>query len=345
MPEKIQLLIHNPCHEQWDNMMPDAEGRFCGSCQRTVVDLTMMSDQELLAWFAHDRKDACGRVMQDQLNRDLVPEKPPKKSRWALWWQLLVAGLLMSSKTSAQAKPPKAPTSQSCDKDFHMPRVLGKMVFGTQVQIVQIVDSATQKPIPGASVQVDDDPKFLIADSAGKVFILYHRIVKMSNMKVSSIGYAPAAIPVDRDWLGGNKTVQLSSLPEQLPVVSVVGYPTERHSTTTGTIATVSCIKRTWTDVIKDTLLFRKSPLTIYPNPVTRGASITLSLRMDQPGDYMIQLYSSAGAIVESMRIEGVDGARTELMNIPGSLAAGVYFMRVFHMETGKMYTKGVVVL
>jgi hypothetical protein len=51
------------------------------------------------------------------------------------------------------------------------------------------------------------------------------------------------------------------------------------------------------------------------------------------------------GAVMESMRIEDVDGARTELMGIPGTLAAGVYFVRVIHMETGKMYTEKVVVL
>jgi len=104
-------------------------------------------------------------------------------------------------------------------------------------------------------------------------------------------------------------------------------------------------VERTWIEAIKDTLLCRKPPLTIYPNPVVKGSSITLSLRMDRPGDYMVQLYSSGGAVVESMRIEGVVGARTELMNIPGTLAAGVYFVRVFHLETGKMYTEKVVVL
>ncbi|HVV07066.1 MAG TPA: hypothetical protein VHC96_22715 [Puia sp.] len=45
------------------------------------------------------------------------------------------------------------------------------------------------------------------------------------------------------------------------------------------------------------------------------------------------------------MRIERVDGPRTELMDIPGTLAAGIYFVRVFHMEMGKMYTERVVVL
>ncbi|HVV07067.1 MAG TPA: hypothetical protein VHC96_22720 [Puia sp.] len=50
MAKKTQLFISNPCHEQWDTMQPDARGRFCGACRKTVVDFTAMSDQALLAW-------------------------------------------------------------------------------------------------------------------------------------------------------------------------------------------------------------------------------------------------------------------------------------------------------
>ena len=104
-------------------------------------------------------------------------------------------------------------------------------------------------------------------------------------------------------------------------------------------------VESTWREAIKDALLCRKTPLTIYPNPVARGASITLSMHMDTPGDYMVQIFGGGGAVVGSMRMEGVDGQRTELMSIPGTLAAGVYFVRVFHLETGRMYTEKVVVL
>jgi hypothetical protein len=345
MPEKTQLLIHNPCHEQWGDMQPNTEGRFCGSCQKTVVDLTMMSDQELLAWFAGGRKNVCGRAAEDQLNRDLAPARAPKKRGWALWWQLLVAGLLVSSKASSQVKPAKETISQAYDDTARSQFVIGKMALLPPDPYIQIVDSVTQKPLPGASVQVDKDRKCFIADSAGKITIPYHRMVRASVLKVSCIGYAHAVIPVDRRWLGVDKVVKLSSLPEELPAVSVTGYGTITCSKIMGEVVTVRVEKCSTFRTIKDTLLCRKSLLTIYPNPVVRGASVTLSLRMDMPGSYMAQLYSGGGMVVESMRIEGVDGARTELMDIPGTLAAGVYFVRVFHLETGKMFTEKVVVL
>jgi hypothetical protein len=345
MPENTQLLIYNPCHEQWDTMQPDAEGRFCGSCQKTVVDFTTMSDQELLAWFARGRGNVCGRMTEDQLNRDLVPARTPKKRAWAVWWQFLVAGLLVSSKASSQAKPPKAPMGQVYDDTASNQVVMGfATIFGPS-QFIRIIDSATQKPLPGASVQVNDDPKYFIADSTGKIRIPYEWMADASVLKVSCIGYADAVIPVDRKWTGVDKVVRLSPHPKELPAVSVIGYGTIRCSRITGEVVTVRVEKNSMLKSIKDALFFRKSPLTLYPNPVTRGTSVTLSLRMGMPGSYMAQLYSGEGMVVESMRIEGVDGPRTELMDISGTLAAGVYFVRVFHLETGKMYTEKVVVL
>lgn len=259
-----------------------------------------------------------------------------------VWWQFLVAGLLVSSEASSQVKPPKESVSQSYEGAGRKPSVIGKMAVQRQDQVIRIIDSATQKSIPGASLQVDDDPKFFIADSAGRVVIPHYRIVHASTLKVSSIGYAHAVILVEGGWTGPGKIVQLAAQPMELQPATVVK---KSLSGRLGGLVVGVRVERTWVEVIKDTLLCRKSPLTIYPNPVVKGSSITLSLRMDQPGDYMAQLYNGGGMVVESMRIERVDGARTELMNIPGTLAAGIYFVRVFHLGTGRMYTEKVVVL
>ena len=48
MPKSLQLNIAEPCHENWQNMTTQEQGRFCGSCRKSVVDFTMMSDQEVL---------------------------------------------------------------------------------------------------------------------------------------------------------------------------------------------------------------------------------------------------------------------------------------------------------
>lgn len=109
MQQSIRLGINNPCSESWDQMTPEKQGRFCGSCQKTVVDFTAMDDHQLLQWFAGHQGSVCGRLRQDQLDRPVAA--PPEKKR-NRYWHYLVAGLLFSAEASAQTKPESPPIAQ-----------------------------------------------------------------------------------------------------------------------------------------------------------------------------------------------------------------------------------------
>jgi hypothetical protein len=61
MLKNIQIRIDDPCSASWDQMHPTEQGRFCSSCQKTVVDFTGMSDQEVLNWFAKPPGGICGQ--------------------------------------------------------------------------------------------------------------------------------------------------------------------------------------------------------------------------------------------------------------------------------------------
>ncbi len=74
MRHKIQISIPEPCHEGWQNMIPVEKGRFCASCQKTVVDFTHLSDNEIINLVS--KNDAlCGRINVSQLNRNLIETK------------------------------------------------------------------------------------------------------------------------------------------------------------------------------------------------------------------------------------------------------------------------------
>ena len=331
MPEKTQLLIAEPCHEQWGDMQPDADGRFCGSCRKTVVDFTMMSDQEVLSWLSGAGKSVCGRFMEDQLNRDLSPVKPPKRNRYAIW-QFLLSGLLLTSEVSAQEKVP-------------VPAV-GRM--DSRTDEVRVVDSISGQPVPWASVRIDQAG--FSTDSAGRVHIPRERLLRAHSMEISSVGYERKSLPVSKNML--KEGLLTISLPLSRHVtgdtVVVVTSRTVKGKTLIrcGGVARTD-IRQTAANFIKDSLSFfglTKKPLTVYPNPVARGASVTISLRDIKPGDYMAQLFSASGALVESMPIENVDGPRTELLNIPETVAAGTYFVKLLNTGTGKIAIQELVV-
>ncbi len=73
----MKFNIPQPCHENWEEMTPEAQGRFCGACSQIVIDFSEMTDEEVLAIFLKKNKKACGRFKPSQLEN---PPMPPIES-------------------------------------------------------------------------------------------------------------------------------------------------------------------------------------------------------------------------------------------------------------------------
>src|SRR5690606_36105847 len=63
----MKISIPNPCHENWNEMLPEEKGRFCLSCQKCVLDFTKLSDDEILK--SLQKPNQCGRFSNQQLER------------------------------------------------------------------------------------------------------------------------------------------------------------------------------------------------------------------------------------------------------------------------------------
>ncbi|RZJ27935.1 MAG: hypothetical protein EOO48_10865 [Flavobacterium sp.] len=67
--EVFKLNIPKPCAENWDGMARDTNGRFCRSCEKTVVDFTGMTAIEIRDYFTENRdRKVCGRFQTSQLD-------------------------------------------------------------------------------------------------------------------------------------------------------------------------------------------------------------------------------------------------------------------------------------
>jgi hypothetical protein len=65
----MKIYIPEPCHENWGSMTPNEQGRFCGSCQKTVVDFTTFFAEDIQNYFTkHYGQKVCGRFKKQQLN-------------------------------------------------------------------------------------------------------------------------------------------------------------------------------------------------------------------------------------------------------------------------------------
>jgi len=75
----MKISIPQPCHENWQQMTPNEQGRFCASCQKTVVDFTDWTDKAIFDFFTLQKGKTCGRFNRTQIDR--VISIPATKSR------------------------------------------------------------------------------------------------------------------------------------------------------------------------------------------------------------------------------------------------------------------------
>ncbi|MCR4031659.1 MULTISPECIES: hypothetical protein [Flavobacterium] len=70
MENKYKITIPEPCQENWDQMAPKDNGRFCLSCTKTVIDFTSMLPEEIQHYFIQNQNQKiCGRFKKSQLDR------------------------------------------------------------------------------------------------------------------------------------------------------------------------------------------------------------------------------------------------------------------------------------
>lgn len=79
--KRLTLSIQNPCNENWDNMEPRSIGKHCLSCNKTVLDFTNFTDEQLLQFFQKPHESICGRIEQERLNQPLLLPVLPKRNR------------------------------------------------------------------------------------------------------------------------------------------------------------------------------------------------------------------------------------------------------------------------
>ena len=110
--QKINIHIPEPCNENWDAMEANTQGRFCGSCQKTVVDFTQQSDYDIAQFLGKpENAGTCGRFTVEQLGTTYnyyEARKSPNFLRQAAGFAGLL--LLVQPMTGCFMGPPSGPS-------------------------------------------------------------------------------------------------------------------------------------------------------------------------------------------------------------------------------------------
>jgi hypothetical protein len=110
-----QITQPQPCHEPWGNMSPVANGRFCSSCNKAVVDFTAMTNQQIIDHLSAAPGNLCGRISAlqfNEVNHQLAEQLPVKAGLWKR--MLLTVTMLASlSYVKGQTAAPTVKTEQT----------------------------------------------------------------------------------------------------------------------------------------------------------------------------------------------------------------------------------------
>ncbi|NMH27020.1 hypothetical protein [Flavobacterium silvaticum] len=68
MDNFTKVSIPVPCHEDWNSMSVQTNGRFCATCAKNVIDFSNKSNEEIHKYLYQNRgKEVCGRFRNEQL--------------------------------------------------------------------------------------------------------------------------------------------------------------------------------------------------------------------------------------------------------------------------------------
>jgi hypothetical protein len=95
-PGLFKLKIAKPCHENWDAMTVAENGRHCLSCNKNVIDFSILSNEQIQNYFIDNYgSEVCGRFRNAQLEkiRIQLPGYILKK-KMAVWKKYLLIFLI-----------------------------------------------------------------------------------------------------------------------------------------------------------------------------------------------------------------------------------------------------------
>ncbi|MDB5235429.1 MAG: hypothetical protein JWR44_2422 [Hymenobacter sp.] len=211
----ISLAIPQPCHESWAVMTPASSGRHCAACKQTVIDFTLKTDAEILAYLATAAgAGTCGRFAAGQLERPLQRAAPaaPTVARWRAWLAAVVAvwGLREGASIGVRAQVPveqrarywggPVPVAETASEglaDIPEHPVFGRVSMVTLRGVV--LDSATREGLPGATVLVKGTIAGVSSDVSGH-FSLELPLEQWQKaghtLAFSSVGYVAEVLPL-----------------------------------------------------------------------------------------------------------------------------------------------------
>lgn len=355
----FKLTVAEPCHEKWNEMNAQEKGRFCGICDKTVVDFTNKNPLEISSILQNSTGKVCGRFNTKDLNKVHVAQHTTttigqSKTRWFAW--LTVFAFLGFGKKASACPPPLVQ-----DKLPFNPNQL-EIKKGHTIIKGEIKRSDSKTGIAEVEIKIYSGGKVIAVTKSfvnGSYFITVPENTIFDfkiDVEYNAVNYATQILnnlPVQKEELTMN--LELVPLEEKLIEVTMgkVAYEnpmievpriTETY-VTMGAVAYVSyptfdtIIEQEPLKTLDDSSITEivnpaEFQLNVYPNPTANFVTVDV-LNSTQAS---IQLYDFNGKLIQSFTSREAKNS-LDLSEQPN----GTYIVRVIDDATNKVVQKKII--
>lgn len=336
MPNNIQIQVGDPCQQNWNQMTPAEQGRFCQSCSKVVTDFSMMTDRELLHYLTEKNVNLCGRFAGDQLQRVLAPASR-KRFSWAYAWNLALAGILPASSAFSQACPPPDGRRPAV-KVQSVPRP-GEM--SNQSVTCTVFDSVNNIRLKSIFVHFKETHENISVSAEGSFSIPANKTDQL--IAVSALGY------IESEYLVGSagaRNVQLYLEPIKVDTVPILLNPDFAFGPDVSIVMgafvsyrevdTVERFTRKVKEIIPEVI--RKRDITLYPNPTVAGKPLLMSVNIKQEGEYTIEVMDANGRLMHLGKKQILSKSQRISVDTDERWSKGIYWIRVSSKDSRSVY-------
>jgi hypothetical protein len=219
-----KITIPEPCSESWEAMTPADKGRFCAACQKTVIDLSVMTDAEIYTLLNNAAAGLCGRAHRSQLDHVYSPADPKHGTGFAgrVAACLLALQAIVTTPFSFAQKA-RTPTHYSAAEKGQQTK---RVIHG------YVKDINTLLPLKGMIVSVGDTTLNAVTDKKGAFRIELPDTLKQSVFTLTVRYSSPAderpgtmIVPEEVDDLRMKQDIIIYRYPKDIlqPPVTITG--------------------------------------------------------------------------------------------------------------------------
>lgn len=314
-PSNLIVRIPEPCHEDWNAMQPDAKGKFCNSCSKSVFDFSNKTDAEIKnILIEYKDQKVCGHFRKSQIDRPLnisinVKDLPKNISMTKVFViaVFLAFGTMLFSCTNDQ---------------------------GQKVGEIEVVDNRQQQTTMGMALPLPPLP----IDTTNTVITgdtVIEAETSCSQMlgEVSSEEYVDGGIGYDEVYL--DEVPVITEYAEPILDEMIVGMmvmPYEQRVDTASIIQVDATTTENSERITNSEITGKSTVLSIYPNP--GNGEFTIKYDVVKRADVRIEIFDMKGVLVRtvvsvSQQYEGKYQIPTNLNELPN----GTYIVTLINNE------------